>query len=58
MVVIEDYDHMTSMNEIVKWMKLTHLLSIFSVSLRGPFVHLQFTSKKLITFLDVHTRGQ
>ena len=37
MVVIEDYNHLKTMDENVKWMKLTHLLSFFPLNLRGPF---------------------
>ena len=37
MVVVEDYDHMKTMDENVKWMKPTHLLSNFSLNLRVPF---------------------
>ena len=36
-VDIKDYDHMTTMDEIVNWMKLTHLLSISSLNLKAPF---------------------
>ena len=37
MVVIEDYDHMKTMDENVKQMKLTHLLSALSPNLTAPF---------------------
>ena len=37
MVVLKDYDHMTTMNENVKWMKQRHLLWIISLNLRAPF---------------------
>ena len=30
MIVIEDYDRMTTMDESVNWMEVAHLLSIFS----------------------------
>ena len=40
MVHIEDYYHMTTMNENVNRMKLTHLLSKFLLILGSPFVHL------------------
>ena len=36
MVVIKDYDYMKTMDKNVKWMKPTHLLSIFSLDLRSP----------------------
>jgi hypothetical protein len=41
------------MNE--NWMKLTHLLSKLSLNLMTPFNTSTFTSKKPITFLNVHT---
>ena len=40
MVTNEDYDHTKTMEEIVKWMKLTHMLLIMSLNLGPPFVHL------------------
>jgi hypothetical protein len=46
MVVIEDYDHMTIMDENVNWMKLTNLLSLFSLNLRALFYTSTFTSEK------------
>ena len=36
-VVIEDYYHMTIMDESINWMKLTHLLSTFPLNLRVAF---------------------
>jgi hypothetical protein len=33
MLVIEDYDHMTIMDENMIWMKLTHLFSTLSLNL-------------------------
>ena len=39
-VVIEDYYHMTTMDEVMIWMEFTQLLSIFSLTLGSPFVHL------------------
>ena len=47
---------MTTIDENVNWMKLTHLLSNFSLNLRAFFCTSNFTSKKLIAFLDVHNR--
>ena len=38
-VVIEDYYYTTTMNENVDWMKLTNLLSCFSLSL-GPILYI------------------
>ena len=58
MIVIEDYDRMTTMDEIVNWMKVLHLLPNFSLDLRVPFCTYTFTSKTLIAFLKVHTRGK
>ena len=55
-VVIEDYYHMTIINENVYYMKLAHLLSNFSQNLRVPFYTSTFTSKFLIAFLSVHTK--
>ena len=55
-VNIENYDHMTTKDENVNWMKLTHLLSVFSLDLKAPFCISNFTSKNIITFLDVRTR--
>ena len=40
MAVIEDYYHITTMDEHVNWMKLTYLLSFFSINFGAPFVHL------------------
>ena len=34
MIFIEDFDHMTTMDENMNWMKLTHLLSIFSLNFK------------------------
>ena len=39
-VVIKDYNHMTTMDENMNWMKVTHVLSNFSLNLRPPFVNL------------------
>jgi hypothetical protein len=38
--VIGSYYQMTTMDEIINRMKLAHLLSIFSLNLRAPFVDL------------------
>ena len=38
-VVIENYYYMTTIDENVYWMKLTHLLAIFSLNPRGPFLY-------------------
>jgi hypothetical protein len=39
-VPVEDHYHMTTMDESANWMKLTHLLSSFSLNLGALFVHL------------------
>ena len=45
-VVIEDFDHMTTMDENVNCTKITHLLSKkISLNLRAPFCTSTFTSK-------------
>lgn len=44
-VVIEDYCHMTTMDETMNWMKLTHILSNVPLNLRAPFCTIIFTSK-------------
>ena len=53
MVVI---NHLKTMDENVKWMKVTYLLSILPLSLRAPFCTSIFTSLTFIALLDVHTR--
>ena len=57
MAIIEDYDHMKTMNENVKSMKLTCLYLILSLNLRGPFWIPTFASLNIIAFLDVHIFG-
>ena len=44
------------MDENVKHMKLTHLLSTFPPNLMDPFMYISCTSKKFIAFLDARTR--
>lgn len=39
-VVIEEYYHTATMDEEVKYMKLTHLLSSFTLEVRHPFLDL------------------
>ena len=47
---------MTTMDEDMKWMKLTHLLSVSALNLRAPFYTSSFYFKKnKIALLDVHT---
>jgi hypothetical protein len=56
-VIIEDYYHMTTMDQNANWMKKTRLSSKKNyLYLRGPFSTLIFTSKFLTTSLNVHTR--
>ena len=40
MVVIEDYYHMTTIDENMNWMKITHLFSNNSLNLRAPFIYI------------------
>jgi len=49
-VVIDDYYHATTMNETMNWMKLTHLLSIFSQNLTQELFCTFPTTKFLIVF--------
>ena len=49
-VIIEDYYHMTTMNEDMNWMEQTHPLSNVSLSIRAPFCTSNFTSKTSIPF--------
>jgi hypothetical protein len=39
-IVIEDYYHMTTMDENVNWMKLAHLLSNYSLNPKGPLLYI------------------
>ena len=39
-VDIEDYDHMTKMNENMNWIKPTHLLTFFLYTSWPHFIHL------------------
>jgi hypothetical protein len=41
MAVIEDYYHMTIMDENMNWMKLTYLLSNFTLNPTTSFAHLR-----------------
>jgi len=56
MVQIEDYYHMTTLNENVNRMKLIHLLSKNSLDFKAPFCTSTFGLKSLIDFLNVHSR--
>ena len=47
---------MTTMDGNVTWMKLTHLSSFFSSSLRAFFCETTYASKLLIALLSLHTR--
>ena len=42
------------MDKDVNWMKLTHLLSFFSLNPRAPFCTSTFTSTFSIAFLIIH----
>ena len=55
-MVIEDFYHVTIMNESMNWMKLTHLLLLFSLNRRVHFCKSTFTSKFLIPILVVDSR--
>jgi len=54
MVVIEDYYHITTLNENVIWMKRTHLLPSFFLNPKASFCISTFNVKLLMTFLNVH----
>ena len=63
MVVIEDFYHTATITENINWMKLTHhfffefnLIFKKILNLRPPYCTSTFTSRNLITFLDVHTK--
>jgi hypothetical protein len=47
MIVIKNYDHMTVMDENMSWMKLTNLLSKFSLNLKAFLVDLPLLQKLL-----------
>ena len=47
-----------TMDENVNCTKQTHLLSVFSLNLRAPLLHIYIYFKLLIAFLNVHTRGK
>ena len=56
MVVIDDYYHMITFDD-VNWFKLAQiLLSIFSLNLMIPFCVSTFTSICLIAFLNVEIK--
>ena len=56
-VVIGDYYHMTTMDENVNWITLTHLLSNCALDLRVLFFCTStITSKFPIAFLNEYTR--
>jgi hypothetical protein len=48
-VVIEDFDRMTTLDEDVNCTKPTHLLSMFSLNLRAPFSTSTFGAHNLET---------
>ena len=47
---------MTIVDDNMNWMKLTHLLSSFSLNLRAPFCTSTFTSYFLRAFWGAHSR--
>ena len=47
---------MTTMDENVNWMKLTHSLSCFSLNFRAPFCKSTLISNFLLALFDVDTR--
>ena len=53
-VVVQDYYHVTTMDENVNWMKLAHLLSIFIINPRGSFRTSTFASTFSVAFSNVH----
>ena len=67
-VVIDDYYHMTIMNENMNWMKLTHLskfsfkpylktlLYILHFKILNNLLYIYTCFKVLISFLNVHTK--
>jgi hypothetical protein len=40
-----DYEHITTMDDNINWMKLTHILSIVSLTLGPLFAHLPLLQK-------------
>ena len=56
-VIIEDYYHVTLVDENLNWMKLTHPLSRLSLNL-AQFCTSTFTLDLLIAFVDVHIRDK
>ena len=55
-VVIKDCHHMTTMDENVNWIKITHLLLISFIKLKAPFYAFAFTFESLVDFPNVPTR--
>ena len=55
-VDIKDYYHMTTMDETVNQMKLTHLFSKRNLQTLGTLLYIYIYFKFLIAFLNVHTR--
>jgi hypothetical protein len=56
MAVIEDYYHMTIMDENMNWMKLTYLLSNFTLNPTTSFAHLRLFQNLKNLFLNIHSR--
>ena len=57
-VVIEDYYHMTTRDENMNWMKLAHLLWVFSPNLRVIFCKSTLTLEFLLASSNVYTKGK
>ena len=58
MLVIRDAHHLITKDENIKWMKLTNFFWQISINLKAPFCTNIFTSKFLITILNVQSRGK
>ena len=46
--------YITTMDDNINWMKLTHLLSIFPLNLRVPLLYINLNFKILHTFLKLY----
>ena len=55
-VVIEDYHHITTIDENLKWTKLTHLMSILFSKPHGRFCASTIYFKILNSLLNVQAR--
>ena len=43
---MKDYDHMTTMDENMNWMKQAHLLSILISTIEGPLLYIYLYFKR------------